>query len=47
MIAEVSGSHKVTETFRQLAQLMTGRSEAKKSKPGLLSPFIQKLRKKA
>jgi len=47
MIAEVSGSHKVAETFRQLAQLMTGRSETKKSKPGLLSPLIQKLRKKA
>jgi pilus assembly protein CpaE len=47
MIAEVSGSHKVAETFRQLAQLMTGRLETKKSKPGLLSPLIQKLRKKA
>ena len=47
MIAEVAGNHKVAEIFRQLAQLMTGRSETKKSKSSLLSPLIQKLRKKA
>jgi pilus assembly protein CpaE len=47
MIAEVAGNHKIAETFRNLAQLMTGRSEAKKSKPSLLSPFIQRFRKKA
>jgi pilus assembly protein CpaE len=47
MIAEVAGNHKIAEMFRNLAQLMTGRSEAKKSKASLLSPFIQKFRKKA
>jgi pilus assembly protein CpaE len=47
MIAEVAGNHKIAEVFRNLAQLMTGRSEAKKSKSSLLSPFIQKFRKKA
>jgi pilus assembly protein CpaE len=47
MIAEVASNHKIAETFRSLAQLMTGRSEAKKSKSSLLSPFIQKFRKKA
>jgi pilus assembly protein CpaE len=47
MIAEVAGNHKIAEMFRNLAQVMTGRSEAKKSKTSLLSPFIQKFRKKA
>ncbi len=47
MIAEVASNHKIAETFRNLAQLMTGRSETKKSKSSLLSPFIQKFRKKA
>ncbi|MGD9923956.1 MAG: CpaE family protein [Pseudorhodoplanes sp.] len=46
MIAEVAGSHKTAETFRHLAQLLTGRSEAKRSKSGLLGPIMQKLRKK-
>ncbi len=47
MIAEVAGNHKTVEMFRHLAQLMTGRSEAKKSKSRLLTPFIQKFRKRA
>jgi pilus assembly protein CpaE len=47
MIAEVASNHKIAEMFRSLAQVMTGRSEAKKSKVSLLSPFIQKFRKKA
>jgi len=46
MIAEVSSNHRTAETFRQLAQLLTGRSEAKKSRGGLLSPLFSKLRKK-
>ncbi|ARP98786.1 AAA family ATPase [Pseudorhodoplanes sinuspersici] len=45
MIAEVSNGHKVAETFRQLAQVMTGRSEAKKSKAGLFGPILEMLRK--
>jgi pilus assembly protein CpaE len=46
MIAEVSSNHRTAETFRQLAQLLTGRSETKKSRGGLLSPLLGKLRKK-
>ena len=47
MIAEVANSHKVAETFRQMAQVMTGRSEAKKSKSGLFGPILQRFRKKS
>jgi pilus assembly protein CpaE len=46
MIAEIAPSHKTAETFRQLAQILTGRSEAKKSKAGLFTPLLQKLRKR-
>jgi pilus assembly protein CpaE len=46
MIAEFSNSHRVAETFRQLAQVLTGRSEAKKGRSGLLAPFFDKLRKR-
>ena len=47
MIAELSASHRTAESFRQLAQLMTGRPETKKSKPSLFSPFLGKLLKRA
>jgi pilus assembly protein CpaE len=47
MIAELSSSHRTAETFRQLAQMLTGRSETKKAKSGLLSPFIEKLMKRS
>jgi pilus assembly protein CpaE len=46
-IAEVAASHRTTETFRQLAQVLTGRSEVKKARPGLLTPIFEKLRKRA
>jgi pilus assembly protein CpaE len=46
MIAEVSTGHRTAETFRHLAQLLTGRSEVKKAKRGLLSPLLGKLMKK-
>jgi len=46
MIAEVSANHKATELFLQIAQRLTGRSEAKKPRPSLLSPLIEKLRRK-
>jgi pilus assembly protein CpaE len=46
MIAEVAANHRNTETFRSLAQLMTGRSEVKKTKSGLLTPLLGKLLKK-
>jgi pilus assembly protein CpaE len=43
MIAEISANHRTAEVFRQLAQLLTGRSEPKKQRSGLLSPLIEKL----
>ncbi|MGH6683852.1 MAG: AAA family ATPase, partial [Pseudolabrys sp.] len=46
MIAEVSSGHKTAEMFRQLAQILTGRTEAKRSRGGLLTPLLAKLRKK-
>jgi pilus assembly protein CpaE len=42
MIAEISASHRTAEMFRDLAQLLTGRSEPKKPR-GVLSPLIEKL----
>ena len=47
MIAELSSSHRTAETFRQLGQALIGRSEAKKSKSSLLSPFLDKLMKRS
>lgn len=46
MIAEIAPTHKIAETFRHLAQIVTGRSETKKPKSGLLTPLWQKLRKR-
>jgi pilus assembly protein CpaE len=46
MIAEVSAGTKVAATFRQLAQLLTGRMESKKQKAGLLPPLFRKLLQK-
>jgi pilus assembly protein CpaE len=46
MIAEMSKSHRAAETFRTLAQVLTGRSEVKKTKGGLLSPLLGKLMKR-
>jgi pilus assembly protein CpaE len=47
MIAELSASHRAAETFRQMAQLLTGRSEGQRSRPGLLSPILEKLMKRS
>jgi pilus assembly protein CpaE len=46
MIAEVSANHKSAEMFRQLAQILTGRTEAKNSRGGLM-PLLSKLMKRA
>ncbi len=43
MIAEISPGHRTAEIFRQLAQILTGRSEPKKQRSSLLSPLIEKL----
>jgi pilus assembly protein CpaE len=45
MIAEVSAGHRTAEMFRQLAQVLTGRPEQKKSRGGLLTPLLGKLRR--
>jgi len=42
MIAEISAKHHTAATFLQLAQLLTGRSEVKKAKTGLLSKLLSK-----
>jgi pilus assembly protein CpaE len=47
MISELSANHRTAESFRQLAQLLTGRSESKKSKSSLFSPILEKLLKRA
>jgi pilus assembly protein CpaE len=46
MVAEVSAGHRAAETFRQLAQTLTGRTEVKRSRTSLLTPLIEKLRRK-
>jgi pilus assembly protein CpaE len=46
MIAEVSKGHKTAEMFRQLAQVLTGRAEAKRARGSLLMPLLARLRKK-
>src|SRR2546430_7863312 len=46
MIAEVAAGHRTTEMFLQMAQRLTGRGETKKSRGSLLSPLLDKLRKK-
>jgi pilus assembly protein CpaE len=47
MIAEVSSGHRAAETFRLLAQTLTGRAEVKRARGGsLLTPLIEKLRRR-
>jgi pilus assembly protein CpaE len=46
MIAEISASHKTAEMFRELAQVLTGRAEVKRSRGGLLTPLLAKLMKR-
>jgi pilus assembly protein CpaE len=46
MIAEISSGHKTAESFRHLAQILTGRTEAKRQRGGFLSPLLSKLRQR-
>ena len=46
MIAEVAAGHRVADTFRQLAQLMTGRSEQKRARSNLFTPLLEKLKRR-
>jgi pilus assembly protein CpaE len=43
MIAEVASGHKTAEMFRHLAQVLTGRAAAKKTRSSLLGPLLGKL----
>ncbi|MCW5690744.1 MAG: CpaE family protein [Pseudolabrys sp.] len=42
MIAEVSAGHKTAELFRQMAQVLTGRAEAKRGRPSLLGKLLKR-----
>jgi pilus assembly protein CpaE len=43
MIAEVEPKGRVAEIFADLANLMTGRAEARKAKRGLFDPLLARL----
>ncbi len=47
MIAEVSSGHKTAEIFRQMAKMLTGRAEAKRTRGHLLTPLLAKLMKRS
>jgi pilus assembly protein CpaE len=44
MIAEISANHRISRTFKQIAQQLTGRGDAKKPRGSLLTPILRKLR---
>ncbi|MDI4231582.1 AAA family ATPase [Bradyrhizobium sp. Arg237L] len=44
MIAEIASNHRITKTFLQIAQRMTGRADTRAQRNSLLSPIIKKLR---
>jgi pilus assembly protein CpaE len=46
MIAEIAASHRVSETFRQLAQVLSGRGEVKRARGNLLAPLLDKLKRR-
>ncbi len=46
MIAEVAAGHRSAEIFRQLAQMLTGRTEIKRSRNNLLTPLLDKLKRR-
>src|ERR1700716_1707959 len=43
MISELASGHRVSETFRSLAQFLTGRGESKRPRSGILPPIFAKL----
>jgi pilus assembly protein CpaE len=47
MIAEVSAGHRAAETFRHLAQILTGRGEVKRARSTLLAPILEKLKRRS
>ena len=47
MVAEVAANHRAADSFRQLAQVMTGRGEVKRSRGNLLAPILEKLKRRS
>ena len=47
MVAEVSANHKTADMFRSLAQVLTGRAEAKGKSSSLLSPLLAMFKRSA
>jgi pilus assembly protein CpaE len=47
MIAEISSGHRVAGTLRQLTQVMTGRGEVKRARSNLLTPILEKLKRRS
>jgi pilus assembly protein CpaE len=47
MIAEISPRHQTAETFRHMAQLLTGRARPQPRRQNVLTPFIYKLVKRS
>jgi pilus assembly protein CpaE len=43
MIAEISASHKTSDIFNPLSEVLTGRSESKRTRRSMLGPLIGKL----
>ncbi len=43
MISELASGHRISETFRSMAQFLTGRAETKPSRSGILPPIFAKL----
>jgi pilus assembly protein CpaE len=44
MIAEISANHRISRTFVQIANQLTGRNEPKKPRGSIFSPILKKLR---
>ena len=44
MIAEISANHRISKTFVQIGQQLTGRGDAKKQRGSLFAPIFKKLR---
>jgi pilus assembly protein CpaE len=47
MIAEVAANHRAADSFRQLAQILTGRGEVKRPRGMLLAPLLEKLKRRS
>jgi pilus assembly protein CpaE len=45
MIAEASAKTNVSDTFADIAQIITGRKEIKRARKGALAPLLEKLKK--